>query len=83
MPHPKSAFALATAFEGLVTEILAKGARSVRLANGHIVTALPSHALGAQGPRAGDKVTVELGFRELSGWRLVHTGQVHDLAVCA
>lgn len=83
MPHTKAPFSLTTAFDGLVTEILDKGARSVRLANGHIVTALPSRALGAQGPRAGDKVTVELPFRELHGWRLVHTGQLRDLAVAA
>jgi translation initiation factor IF-1 len=76
VPHPKSPFATATAFDGLVTEVLALGARSVRLANGHLVTALPSKSKGAESSWPGDKVTVEMAFRELNGWRLVHPGRV-------
>lgn len=71
VPRPDSPFVPATAFDGRVTEILARGARHVRLANGHTVMALPSGKPAGEAPLPGDRVTVELSFRELHGWRLV------------
>lgn len=46
------------------------GGRRVRLDNGHLITVLPS--LGAQTGVSllGDRVTVEIAFNSLKGWRL-------------
>ena len=46
------------------------GGRRVRLDNGHLIAVLPS--LGAQTGVSlpGDRVTVEIAFNSLKGWRL-------------
>lgn len=60
----------AIAFEGEITRLLPLGGRRVRLDNGHLITVLPS--LGAQTGVSllGDRVTVEIAFNQLKGWRL-------------
>ena len=83
VPHPESVSISPTGFDGRVIKILDRGARSVRLANGHMITALPSRDLAAAAPKPGDRVRVELAFRELQGWRLVHDQPVLAAAFCA
>ena len=60
----------AIAFDGEITRLLPLGGRRVRLDNGHLITVLPS--LGAQTGVSllGDRVTVEIAFNQLKGWRL-------------
>ena len=60
----------AIAFDGEITRLLPLGGRRVRLDNGHLITVLPS--LGAQTGVSllGDRVTVEIAFNSLKGWRL-------------
>ena len=59
----------AIAFDGEITRLLPLGGRRVRLDNGHLITVLPS--LGAQTGVSllGDRVTVEIAFNQLKGWR--------------
>ena len=58
------------AFDGEVIKLMPLGGRRVRLDNGHLITVLPS--LGAQTGVSllGDRVTVEIAFNQLKGWRL-------------
>ena len=60
----------AIAFDGEITRLLPLGGRRVRLDNGNLITVLPS--LGAQTGVSllGDRVTVEIAFNQLKGWRL-------------
>lgn len=58
------------AFEGDVVGLLPLGLRRVRLTNGHVVTALPARGKAGAPSLVGDRVTIEIAFNQLKGWRL-------------
>nr|WP_314527456.1 hypothetical protein [uncultured Brevundimonas sp.] len=58
------------AFDGEVLKLTPLGGRRVRLDNGHLITALPSLDARTRVSRPGDRVTVEIAFNSLKGWRL-------------
>lgn len=51
-------------------KLLPLGRRKVRLDNGHVVTVLPILCAPTGVPLLGDRVTVEIAFNQLKGWRL-------------
>jgi translation initiation factor IF-1 len=53
-----------------VWKLLPLGRRKVRLDNGHVVTVLPILGAPTGVPLLGDRVTVEIAFNQLKGWRL-------------
>ncbi|MBU1324134.1 MAG: hypothetical protein KJ676_02735 [Alphaproteobacteria bacterium] len=50
--------------------LLPLGLRRVRLTNGHLVTALPARGKAGAPSLVGDRVTIEIAFNQLKGWRL-------------
>ena len=60
----------AIAFDGEIVSLLPLGLRRVRLDNGHVVTVLPSFGRATDVPLVGDRVSVEIAFNQLKGWRL-------------
>ena len=73
MPDPGSSppgGSRAIAFDGEIVSLLPLGLRRVRLDNGHVVTVLPSFGRATDVPLVGDRVSVEIAFNQLKGWRL-------------
>ena len=51
-------------------KLLPLGVRRVRLANGHLITVLPTLGRPIDVSLIGDRVVAEIDFNQLKGWRL-------------